>query len=186
MNRKFFFNTDRPPHLAMLAFIFLYIVFLNLLTTVFSVQLEELGYRSWSFFLVNIAFFLMGEENFAKKFTSVLLGSVVGCLLAYLTMVVFMAIMPSTGEIGIIIPIAASLFLVIIVGPFMPAFFNTVTFLYFLASLITPEDGVANLGANICFAIAGCVIANGGCQLIINLYTKHAMKKAAAQAGEKH
>lgn len=181
MNRQFFFNTNKPAHLGMLVGIFVYIVLLNVITNVFAVPLEELGYTSWAFFLVNIAYFLLGEEVVSKKFTTVLVGSVTGCILAYLTMQVFLLIMPSTGSHGVLIPIAASLFLVIIVGPFMPAFFNTVTFLYFLASLISPETAITNVVPNICFAVAGCIIANGGCQLIINLYTKHAMKKAAEQ-----
>ena len=128
-----FFNFKKPDHYDLKAYIWMFIVALNLIIMVLEEPLAELGYRGWAFWLVNISFFLMEEPNIKKKLLSICIGAIVGCLLAYGTITLYASVlMPVTGHLGLIIPVAISLALVILVGPFMPVFFNTVTFLYFV------------------------------------------------------
>lgn len=178
-----FFNFKKPDHYDLKAYIWMFIVALNLIIMVLEEPLAELGYRGWAFWLVNISFFLMEEPNIKKKLLSICIGAIVGCLLAYGTITLYASVlMPVTGHLGLIIPVAISLALVILVGPFMPVFFNTGTFLYFVCSLIVSTDAVSNVGANICFAIAGTIIINCGCLLLISQYRKAKACKAAKSA----
>lgn len=175
-----FFKFRRPDHYDLKVYIWIFIVAMNLIIMLLEEPLAGLGYRGWAFWLVNISFFLMEEPNIKKKLLSICIGAIVGCLLAYGTIMLYAGVlMPATGHIGLIIPVGLSLALVILIGPFMPVFFNSITFLYFVCSLIVSADAVSNVGANICFAVAGSIILNGGCLLIITSYRKAKARKAA-------
>ncbi|MBR0161342.1 MAG: hypothetical protein IJQ02_08705 [Oscillospiraceae bacterium] len=177
-----FFNFKKPEHYGLKVFIWIFIVAMNLIVMILDEPLKEIGYRGWAFWLVNISFFLMEEPDLKKKIVSIVCGAVTGCILAYLTLKLYTGYLTGLGHIGLIIPVGLSLALVILCGPFFPAFFNTVTFMYFLAALIVPADAVTNVWTNCMWAILGAIIVNGGCILIIKQYRKAQIKKLQSQA----
>lgn len=177
-----FFNFKKTEHYDLKVFIWLYIVCINLVLFLLEEPLAALGFKSWPFWLVNICFFLIEEKDLKKKLVHITFGAIFGCILACLTILSFVSIFAPMGHVGLFVPVAITLALVILVGPFCPAFFNSVTFLYFVVSTIIAKEAVSRVVTNSVCAVVGTVVVNLGCVLIISLYTKSKIKKAKAAA----
>lgn len=183
MSIKTFFNFEKPANYSMKVYIWLYIILLNIIINLLEEPLAELSYRSWAFWLVNVSFFLMEHEEAKVRIVKICLGACTGCLLAYFTVSVYAhTLAPIMGHVGLLIPIIISLALVVLAGPFFPAFFNSVTFMYYLCSTIVSSEAITNVGTNCAWIVVSTLITNCMCYLIVKTYKKHMMKKAAAAA----
>lgn len=69
--------------------IFLWIIICNIFVQSFLPQLEGIGFRNWIFFLTNILFFMLSDKSYKKRFLTVLWGSIVGLVSAYLFCIVY-------------------------------------------------------------------------------------------------
>lgn len=181
---KLLFNFEKPANYSLKVFIWLFIIAINVVINLLEEPLAGLNYRGWAFWLVNISFFLMEHESsYIKRIIKIALGACTGCLLAFGTIALYANVLaPVMGHVGLLIPIAISLAFVILAGPFFPALFNGVTFMYFVCSSIVAAEAATNVFSNCGWALAGSLIMNGGCFLIITAFTKHKMKKAMAAA----
>lgn len=181
MDSKTFVNFSKPQNYSLKVYIWLLIIVLNVIINLLEEPLAALGYRSWAFWLVNISFFLMEHEETKTRIIKICVGACTGCILAYFTILLYATVLaPIMGHIGLLIPIAVALALVVLAGPFFPAFFNSVTFMYFLCSTIVASEAVSNVWTNCAWAIAGSLIINCSVVAIVKKYTKAKMTKAAA------
>lgn len=183
MNSKLFFNFSKPENYIVKVYIFIWIVLWNVLLHVFEEPLHHVGFASWAFWLANISFFLLEHESTPERIVKPLVGGVVGSILGYITILSHVAFFaPKFGPLGVLIPIVIWLVLIVLLGGFFPAFFNSVAFMYLVVSTIVPETAITNVAGNCVSVIAGSVIMNLGCVLIIHLYTQSLIKKAKAAA----
>lgn len=176
MNR--FVNFNYIPNYDLHVWLFLYIGFLNIIMLLLGERLEALGYRGWAFFFVNILFFVFPEQHLPSRMVKLAVGAATGCLLSYLSIILYVGPLSCLQIWGLIIPIVCSVAAIILLGPFVPLCFNVSTFTYFTASLINAEDAILNLVPLVFWAVSGVVICNGGFCLVIWAYKRHRQKCA--------
>lgn len=149
--------------------IFFWIVLVNLIVQLTHAKIMQIGYCNWAFFLITVLFFLDGETDTKRKYKKVLVGSLIGILLAGL----FTAAETMLAEQGIsivvaiMIPLAICLGLIIILQPVFPVVFNNCCFAYFLVSLMDAEHAFSGIPAYAGSTLAGHLIVNSGTLVII-------------------
>ncbi len=150
--------------------LFLFIAAVNIVMLLISEPLEELGYRSWVFYLVSVLFFIFPEKNIPAKLIKLACGAVMGCVMAYAAIMLYVGPLSGLGAWGIIIPIVACLALLFLAGPIIPLCFNVCAFAYFTVSFVVAEEAVTNIGPNIAFSLLGVLVLCGGYSLLVRLY----------------
>lgn len=153
--------------------ILLAVLALNLICQIFAGFLEELNYVSWVFFLSNVMFFTLEEQNTRKKFFMVLCGSIFG-LAAAAFLIWLNTVLVSMGigaVISVMIPLALVLTMTIMLNPVCPVVFNNCAFAYFIVALIDPTPLGNDLCADIIWTVIGHLVVNGLCLLVISRTT---------------
>ena len=110
---------------------------------------------SWLVFLSNIMLFTM-EGDIKDRFISVELGGLVGMVLTVLAMLAIGAL-----------PLGVVLFILIILHPYAPKVLNNVGFAYLTVACIDSAAFAANLPLFFGVYIAGSLVFNGGCVLLM-------------------
>lgn len=173
-----FFNFRRSEDYGLHVWLFLYIGCLNILMLLLGEHLEGLGYRGWAFFFVNILFFVFPEPHLPSRMIKLAAGAATGCLMAYLTVILYIGPLSGLEIWGLILPVVGSVAVILLLGPFIPLCFNVAAFAYFTAALIYAEDAVLNLVPSVLWAIAGVFICDGGTCLIVRAYKSHRQRRA--------
>ena len=118
---------------------------------------------SWLVFLSNIMLFTM-EGDIKDRFLSVELGGLVGMVLTVLAMLAIAALTP---VLGLLLPLAVVLFILIILHPYAPKVLNNVGFAYLTVACIDAETFAANLPRFFFVYIVGSLVFNGVCILLM-------------------
>lgn len=122
---------------------------------------------SWLVFLSNIMLFTM-EGDIKDRFISVELGGLVGMVLTVLAMLAIGALTPVLGGmLGLLLPLGVVLFILIILHPYAPKVLNNVGFAYLTVACIDSAAFAANLPLFFGVYIAGSLVFNGGCVLLM-------------------
>lgn len=122
---------------------------------------------SWLVFLSNIMLFTM-EGDIKDRFISVELGGLVGMVLTVLAMLAIGALTPVLGGmLGLLLPLGVVLFILIILHPYAPKVLNNVGFAYLTVACIDSATFAANLPLFFGVYIAGSLVFNGGCVLLM-------------------
>ena len=129
---------------------------------------HAIGFQySWLVFLGNIMLFTM-EGDIRERFVSVELGGLVGMVLTVLAMLAIAALTPVLGGmLGLLIPLAVVLFILIILHPYAPRVLNNVGFAYLTVACIDSATFAANLPLFFGVYIAGSLVFNGVCVLLM-------------------
>ena len=115
---------------------------------------------SWLVFLSNIMLFTM-EGDIKDRFISVELGGLVGMVLTVLAMLAIGALTPVLGGmLGLLV-------ILIILHPYAPKVLNNVGFAYLTVACIDSAAFAANLPLFFGVYIAGSLVFNGGCVLLM-------------------
>ncbi len=183
-NKLSFFNKPKKAKMLGLLIVFLWIILLNVIYQILHAKglthIGSLEIVNWSFFLSVTVFFMQEELSYKERFLTTLLGGAVGLLIAAgvakgtgLLMGAGVSHVPAVS-LMLIIAIAA----LILLQPVLPYLFNNVGFCYFIVSLISSKETVANLPSNLLSLLLGSICLNLGCSLLLTLYKKAMMKKA--------
>lgn len=126
----------------------------------------------WVIFISNIMFFTM-EGDWKKRFLHVEIGGLVGLILAFLTVLVMLKLSVSIGPIeSVMLPLAVVLFVIIVLNPICPMFFNNISFAYFTCAFINVEFFIANFIAIMLVYLLGSIIVNMGCIILLKNVTQ--------------
>ena len=138
---------------------------------------------NWSFFAAVTLFFMQEELTYKERFWHTLVGGSVGLLLAAGVVVACKALMTvgAGHTTAVIIPLVAVVGVLILAAPCMPMVFNNVGFIYLIISFVETDTIVKNLPSNLLSLLLGSIILNLGCTVLLNVYKKSVMKKAAAK-----
>jgi len=148
----------------MIGFRILLLIWILVINLVLQLVHIEFG---WVVFISNIMFFTMSGD-IKNRLISVELGGTVGLILAFCTMSSIIKFVPSFGQIGsVMIPLAIVLFVIIVLNPISPAFFNNTCFAYFTCALINTESFMHNFTEIILVYLVGSVVVNIGCIALI-------------------
>ena len=132
---------------------------------------------SWLIFISNIMLFTM-EGDVKDRFISVEVGGFVGLVLTVLTLLAVTALTPVLGDLfGFLIPLAAVLFVLIVIHPYAPKVLNNVGFAYLTCACIDTEAFASHIGLFLGTFVAGSLIFNGGCLLIMSMVKKVVFQK---------
>lgn len=122
---------------------------------------------SWLVFLSNIMLFTM-EGDIKDRFVSVELGGLVGMVFTVIALLAITFLTPVLGSFfGFLIPLAAVLFVLIILHPYAPKVLNNVGFAYLTVACIDAETFAANLPRFFFVYIVGSLVFNGVCILLM-------------------
>lgn len=122
---------------------------------------------SWLIFLSNIMMFTL-EGDVKDRFVTVELGGLVGLILTVIALLSITALTPVLGGFfGFLIPLAVVLFILIILHPYAPKVLNNVGFAYLTVACIDAETFAANLPRFFFVYIAGSLVFNGVCILLM-------------------
>lgn len=122
---------------------------------------------SWLVFLSNIMLFTM-EGDIKERFISVELGGLVGMVLTVCAMLAIAALTPIVGDLlGLLLPLAVVLVILIILHPYAPKVLNNVGFAYLTVACVDTEAFVSNLPLFFFVYIVGSLVFNGGCILLM-------------------
>ena len=122
---------------------------------------------SWIIFLSNIMLFTM-EGDIKDRFVSVELGGLVGMVFTVIALLAITFLTPVLGSFfGFLIPLAVVLFVLIILHPYAPKVLNNVGFAYLTVACIDSAAFAANLPLFFGVYIAGSLVFNGGCVLLM-------------------
>ena len=130
--------------------------------------LHVVGFEySWLIFLSNIMLFTM-EGDIKDRFVSVELGGLVGMVFTVIALLAITFLTPVLGSFfGFLIPLAVVLFVLIILHPYAPKVLNNVGFAYLTVACIDSAAFAANLPLFFGVYIAGSLVFNGGCVLLM-------------------
>lgn len=122
---------------------------------------------SWLVFLSNIMLFTM-EGDIKDRFVSVELGGLVGMVFTVIALLAITFLTPVLGSFfGFLIPLAAVLFVLIILHPYAPKVLNNVGFAYLTVACIDAETFAASLPRFFFVYIVGSLVFNGVCILLM-------------------
>lgn len=122
---------------------------------------------SWLIFLSNIMLFTL-EGDIKDRFVSVELGGLVGMVFTVIALLAITFLTPVLGSFfGFLLPLAAVLFVLIILHPYAPKVLNNVGFAYLTVACIDAETFAANLPRFFFVYIVGSLVFNGVCILLM-------------------
>ena len=122
---------------------------------------------SWLIFLSNIMMFTL-EGDVKDRLVTVELGGLVGLVLTVAALLSISALTPVLGDfLGFILPLAVVLFILIILHPYAPKVLNNVGFAYLTVACIDSAAFAAHLPLFFGVYIAGSLVFNGGCVLLM-------------------
>ena len=183
-NKLSYFNKPKKAKMIGLLIVFLWIILLNVIYQILHAKgLTHIGgleIVNWSFFLSVTVFFMQEELSYKERFLTTLLGGAVGLLIAA-------GVVKGTGLLmgagvshvpAISLMLIVSIAALILLQPVLPYLFNNVGFCYFIVSLISSKETIANLPDNLLSLLLGSVCLNLGCSLLLTAYKKAMAKKA--------
>ena len=136
---------------------------------------------SWLIFLSNIMMFTL-EGDVKDRFWTVELGGLVGLVLTVLALLSITALTPVLGSFfGFLLPLAVVLFILIILHPYAPKVLNNVGFAYLTVACVDTTAFATHLPQFFITFIAGSVIFNGVCVLLMKPAKALAVKSAAKE-----
>lgn len=140
------------------------VVWILIMNAIVHVSGFEYG---WLIFISNIMLFTM-EGEVKDRLISVELGGLVGLLLAVFLLIAVTKLTPAVGgTLGLLIPLAIILILLIICHPYAPKVLNNVGFAYLTCATIDIPAFSQNIGLFIGTFIVGSLIFNGVAILIL-------------------
>mgnify|MGYP002549939602 CR=1 FL=1 len=108
------------------------------------------------------------EGDIKDRFVSVELGGLVGMVFTVIALLAITFLTPVLGSFfGFLIPLAVVLFVLIILHPYAPKVLNNVGFAYLTVACIDSAAFAANLPLFFGVYIAGSLVFNGGCVLLM-------------------
>ena len=130
--------------------------------------LHVVGFEySWLIFLSNIMLFTL-EGDIKDRFVSVELGGLVGMVFTVIALLAITFLTPVLGSFfGFLLPLAAVLFVLIILHPYAPKVLNNVGFAYLTVACIDTTALATHLPQFFITFIVGSVIFNGVCVLLM-------------------
>lgn len=136
---------------------------------------------SWLIFLSNIMLFTM-EGDIKDRFISVELGGLVGLALTVVALMSITALTPILGSFfGFLLPLAAVLFVLIILHPYAPKVLNNVGFAYLTVACVDTEAFASHQLLFFATFIIGSLVFNGVCVLLMKPAKALAVKSVAKQ-----
>ena len=180
-----FFGKPKKNKMLGLLIVFAWIILWNVVYQILHAKgLTHFGgleIVNWSFFISVTIFFMQEELSYKERFLTTLLGGAVGLLIAVGVVKGTVALMGAgvshVAAISLLLIVAIAA--LILLQPVMPYLFNNVGFCYFIVSLINSKEAAANLPSNLFSLLLGSIILNLGCSVLLTLYKKSVMKKAA-------
>ena len=183
-NKLQFFNKPKKAKLMGLLLVFCWIILWNVIYQLLHAKgwthIGGLEIVNWSFFISVTIFFMQEELSYKERFLTTLLGGAVGLLIAagVVKGTVLLMGAGASHALGVSVMLIIAIAALILLQPVLPYLFNNVGFCYFIISLISSKETIANLPSNLFSLLLGSLILNLGCSLILNLYKKAMMKKA--------
>ena len=136
-------------------YLLVWIIVCNLILQFFQVT------HGWVIFISNIMLFTLGGD-IRKNFISVELGGLSGLLFAYFSILLISYITPVLGQIAAVMPpVSLVLFIIIVVGPFIPDVLNNTSFAYFTCAFICAETFFCSFVEIIVLYLLGSFLVNG-------------------------
>lgn len=137
----------------------------------------------WLIFISNIMMFTM-EGQFKDRFWSVEIGGLVGLLCTVAMLLVYTAIAPAVGNVlGVLIPLAVILIVLIVLHPYAPKVLNNVGFAYLTCACIDSTAFASNIGLFIAAFVVGSVIFNLVSIALMKPASALAKKRVASEEG---
>lgn len=160
----------------------LWILACNLILNLLHLPDHGVHFVNWAFFLINILFFLDGETSVRRRYLSVMVGSLVGIVLAGLVTWTLLHLWSEYGGPwpylpALMLPLAVAISCMILLHPLFPVVCNNCGFAYFLVSLTIMSnepwggDSFSNIPAYLISAVLGHLIVNGVCLLLIQKFS---------------
>lgn len=159
--------------------VFIWIILCNFAVQLLAPSLESIHFYGWSFFLINILFFLIEGDDYRGRFWGVLIGSLVGLFAAGMLSLTAGKLLEAgmSQVVSVMIPLTVCLFIIIVLHPVVPSVFNNCSFAFFCVSLIDASTSFTNMTAYMLSAVAGHFIVNIGTILVICLGKKLVARK---------
>lgn len=134
---------------------------------------------NWAFFASVTLFFMQEELSYKQRFWYTLVGGSTGLLLAAGVILSFKALMGLGLDhtTAVAIPLIVAIAILILANPYLPMIFNNVGFIYFIVSFIDTSTAVSNLPSHLISLLAGSLILNLGCAVLLNAYKKRLAAK---------
>ena len=130
----------------------------------------------WLIFISNIMLFTM-EGDIKDRLISVEVGGFVGLVLTVAALFAISALTPVLGSLfGFLVPLAVVLFILIVLHPYAPKVLNNVGFAYLTCACIDVTAFSSNIPLFFGTFIAGSLIFNGVCVLLMGPCKKLAMR----------
>lgn len=136
---------------------------------------------NWAFFASVTLFFMQEELTYRQRFWYTLVGGSMGLLIAVGVSVGCRALMGVGLDhtTAVILMLFVAVAVLILANPYFPMIFNNVGFIYFIVSFVQSDKIVANLPSHLVSLLAGSVILNLGCSVLLTAYRKRLAKKAS-------
>lgn len=139
---------------------------------------------NWAFFASVTLFFLQEELTYKQRFFYTLVGGSVGLLMAAGVTASCKALMGIGLDhtTAVVIPLLAAIAVLILANPYLPMVFNNVGFIYFIVSFVQTDKIITSLPSHLISLLAGSVILNLGCIVLISTYRKKLAEKASKKS----
>ena len=139
---------------------------------------------NWPFFMSVIVFFLREHLSYKERFCHTLFGGAFGIVFAAGVIFTYSKLAGAgiTKLAAICIPLAIVLFILIVLEPIFPIFFNNIGLAYFVVALVNNTTAVHNMPSYLVSLVLGSIILNLGSIAILKVYTGTIAKKAKAKA----
>lgn len=128
---------------------------------------------TWAIFLSNIILFGMPASDLKEHFFSVEIGGAVGLLSAIFLLVSLTILEPFLGKLwSFALPLGAILFVLIVLQPIAPRFFNSTGFAYMNCACIAPAIFAENFAQVILTFLCGSLMYNGLCFALLWIFKR--------------
>ncbi len=136
---------------------------------------------NWAFFASVTLFFMQEELTYKERFWYTLVGGSIGLIIAAGVSSGCKALMGFGLDhtLAVILMLLVAVAVLILANPYLPMIFNNVGFIYFIVSFVQTDKIVTNLPSHLVSLLAGSVILNLGCSVLLTAYKKSLSKKAA-------
>lgn len=140
----------------------------------------------WAVYIGNLMFFAFyGKESIKATLLKVEIGGTVGMILTALSFVGINILTPMVGgTLGFILPMAAYMFLVLIVGGYLPTVFNSTGFAILCCAGVNPGAFMEKFPVCIAGFVVGSLLLNGISILLMKPVQDLAVKSVTKAEGQ--
>lgn len=134
---------------------------------------------NWAFFASVTLFFMQEELSYKDRFWYTLVGGSSGLLIAAGVIYTCKVLMGFGLDhtTAVVIPLLIAIAVLILANPYLPMIFNNVGFIYFIVSFVNTETVISDLPSHLVSLLAGSLILNLGCTVLLNAYKKRLAAK---------